>query len=169
MPQVPGFEFSGRDSTDTSKAKQREKIVKFICDNNDLEYKNSRNERRLGIEGTAFWKVCWDDGAKFGADTGDVTVMCPRACEIYPDPSACDIDSCEYIGYVYRMHRQKASRVFENDFRSSGTSIDDYLGVYSMYPACDGLYDTDEDCVTITEWWFRQTSAGKLKVKVGKG
>ena len=168
-PQVPGFEFSGRDSTDTLKAKQREKIVKFICDNNNLEYKNARNERRLGIEGTAFWKVCWDDGANFGTDTGDVTVMCPKAYEIYPDPSACDIDSCEYIGYVYRMHKQKAARIFENDFKNSGTCIEDYLGFYSMYPASEGVYDADEDCVTITEWWFRQTGSGKLKVKVGKG
>ena len=40
---VPDFEFNPRDKTDLEKAKQREKIVKFICDNACLKEKNSKN------------------------------------------------------------------------------------------------------------------------------
>ena len=168
-PQIPGFEFSGRDKTDSEKAKQRERIVKYICDNNDLLYKNARNERRLGIEGTAFWKVCWDDTANFGAETGDVTVMCPKVYEMYPDPSASDIDSCEYIGYVYRMHTQKAARIFEADFTNHNCTIEDYLDNRSVYTTGFGSYDDSDDCITVTEWWFRQTEGGSMKVRIGKG
>ncbi|MBQ8758249.1 MAG: hypothetical protein IJZ20_00985, partial [Clostridia bacterium] len=91
-PAVPDFEFSPRDRTDYDKAKQREEIVRYICDNNDLSYKNSRNERRLGIDGSAVWKVCWDGNADFGMDKGEVTVLSPKPYEIYPDPTATDVD-----------------------------------------------------------------------------
>ena len=157
--EVPDFEFSPREKTDYDKAKQREEIVRYICDNNDLGYKNSRNERRLNIEGTAIWKVCWDAGAAFGENTGDVTVLSPKNAEIYPDPAACDVDSCEYIGYVYRIHRQKASRIFKCDFENSGSSISDYI------VTADAIYDSAlDDTVTVTEWWFRQTEAGSAVI-----
>lgn len=167
-PTLPDFEFSPRDRTDYEKAKQRESIVKFICDNNDLSYKNARNERRLGIDGSAVWKVCWDGSADFGTDKGDVTILSPKPYEIYPDPTATDIDSCEYIGYVYRMHKAKAARIFGDDFKNQNSSLSDFLDERAFeLKSCDN-YDIEDDTVTVTEWWFRQTSDGSMKIKVGK-
>lgn len=167
QPSVPDFEFCPRDKTDYDKAKQREKIVKYICDNNELDYKNSRNERQLGIKGSAVWKVCWDGGLRLGGDMGDVAIVSPRPEEIYPDPTARDVDACEYIGYVYKMHRQKAQRVFGNDFKKRGETLEDYLENASSWATSfnysSSEYGTDEDTVTITEWWFRQTSDGSMK------
>lgn len=169
-PQLPDFEFSPRDKSDYDKAKQREKIVKFICDNNDLEFKNSRNERSLGIYGSAVWKVCWDSSADFGLGKGDVTVLSPKTCEIYPDPTATDVDSCEYIGYVYRIHKMKAARIFKKDFESHGTTLSDYLDENSYFASLSSVssdgYDTSDDTVTITEWWFRQPDDGKSSVTI---
>ena len=54
-PILPDFEFSARGDDDGGKAKQREKLVRYIRDRNDMDYKNSRNERRLGILGSAVW------------------------------------------------------------------------------------------------------------------
>lgn len=166
--QIPDFEFSPRDKTDYGKAKQREKIVRYICDNNDLEYKNARNERRLGIDGTAVWKVCWDAEAQYSDSKGDVTVLCPKSYEIYPDPAALDVDSCEYIGYVYRMHRQKAQRVFERDLERMGESISDFCLKENTYPVNQDIfsdaYNSEDDTVTVTEWWFRQTRGGRAKI-----
>lgn len=167
-PSVPDFEFSPRDRTDYDKAKQREDIVKFICDNNDLSYKNARNERRLGIDGSAVWKVCWDTSADFGEAAGDVTILSPKPYEIYPDPTATDVDSCEYIGYVYRMHKAKAARIFEGDFKNQNSSLADYLDERAFEPKNCDRYDFEDDTVTVTEWWFRQTSSGSMKIKVGE-
>lgn len=169
--KVPDFEFTPRDRTDYDKAKQREKIVKYICDNNDLDYKNSRNERRLNINGTAVWKVCWDSTLMLGTDKGDVSVLSPAVHEIYPDPTAKDVDGCEYIGYVYKMHKQKAARAFAYDFKRTGTTVDDYLAsnnsCFGGY--CSDEYDTSDDTVTVTEWWFRQTKDGSTTVSNSDG
>ena len=169
---VPDFEFTPRDKTDYDKAKQREKIVKYICENNSLEYLNSRNERRLGILGSAVFKVCWDKDARFGEGKGDVSVFAPRPEEIFTDPSSADVDGCEYIGYVYRMHKQKALRVFAGDFKNSCSSLDDYLtddGFFGRHAKINSEeYDASDDTITITEWWFRQPSDGKAKVKIGE-
>lgn len=173
QPAVPDFEFSPRDRTDYGKAKQREQIVKYICDNNDLDYKNSRNERQLGIKGSAVWKVCWDSGMRMGADIGDVAVLAPNPEEIYPDPTAKDIDGCEYIGYVYKMHKQKAQRVFAKDFIRRGETLADYLDSNMLWASSfdysSDSYGADEDTVTVTEWWFRQTNDGKIKTDNGDG
>jgi len=164
---VPDFEFSPRDKGDYGKAKQREKIVKFICDNNDLSYKNARNERSLCIDGSAVWKVAWDSSAFYGEDGGDVTVLCPKSGEIYPDPSATDVDSCEYIGYVYRMHKQKAARIFGKDLKRLSLSIDDCTENTAGVILESDLYGGEDETVSITEWWFRQTSDGRCDIYDG--
>ena len=169
---VPDFEFSPREKNDTDKAKQREKIVKYICDNANLAYKNARNERLLGIYGSSVWKVCWDSAAAYGENNGDVAVLCPSPDEIYTDPTSTDVDGCEYIGYVYRMHKQKAMRIFAEDFKSTNSCFEDYLddnGFFSSHSnVTSDTYDAENDTVSITEWWFRQPSDGKAKVKIGE-
>jgi hypothetical protein len=166
--RVPDFEFVPRDKSDYGKAKQRERIVKYVCDNNGLDYKNSGNERNLNINGSAVWKVCWDSGLEMGADKGDVAVLCPDSREIFTDPTSVDVDGCEYIGYVYKMHRMKAQRIFAKDFERTNTTILDYIdsdiptGAY-----VSDAYNTQDDTVTITEWWFRQPTDGRAETENG--
>ena len=117
---IPDFEFNPRDKTDVEKAKQREKIVKFICDNVCLDSKNGKNERSLNIYGSAVFKVCWDTNVRYGCDRADVVVDNPSVYEIYTDPVAKDVDSCEYIAHVYKIHKQKAKRIFSKDFEARG-------------------------------------------------
>lgn len=168
-PDIPDFEFSPRCSDDAEKAKQREKIVRYVLDNNDMEYKNSRNERTLGICGSAVWKVCWDSAKRDGFN-GDVCIESPMPDQIYPDPTAADVDSCEYIGYVYKMHSERAKRVFADDFRMYGTDISECMRAYTDCAVMSGYseaFDGDGNgTVTVTEWWFRQPTDGKLTKKV---
>lgn len=171
-PKIPDFEFCPREKNDSDKAKQRELITRYIVDSNDMEIKNSRNERRLGIMGSAVWKVCWDANASFGK--GDVCIDNPLPEQIFPDPTAADVDSCEYIGYVYKMHREKARRVFDKDIKLRGESFENYLEANGNFADFSDKifdsqsYDCNDDTVTVTEWWFRQTSPGTLKVNTGK-
>lgn len=168
-PSIPDFEFSPRDKSDYDKAKQRETVAKYICDNNDMTFKNSRNERNLGILGSAVWKVCWDNNALYGESKGDVSVLAPCPEEIFTDPSARDVDSCEYIGYVYRLHKQKALRIFADDFRRENTTLDDYLDASYFFNLGMSLssdeYDCNDDTVSVTEWWFRQPCSGKADIR----
>ncbi len=173
QPAIPSFEFSPRDKTDLDKAKQREKIVKFICDNNDMEYKNSRNERSLNIYGSAAYKVCWDDKIRFGCDEGDVSIQCADIKRIVTDPAASDVDGCEYIGYVYPMHKNRAKRIFEGDFIARGEEFDSYLTQTGFFDVGENLisdgFDVNEDTVKITEWWFRQPSNGQCVITESDG
>ncbi len=164
IPSIPGFEFSGRDKSDYDKAKQREKVVKYICDRAEFDFKNSRNERNLNILGSAVWKVCWDAGASFGENEGDVSVLTPKPSEIFPDPAAKSVDECEYIGYVYKMNMSKVNRLFADDFKATGTTLCDYISENS-FSTFDYDCNDELDSVTVTEWWFRQPTDGKAKVK----
>lgn len=167
---LPEFEFSPRGKGDGDKARQRERLVRYICDRNDLEYKNSRNERRLGIFGSAVWKVCWDASVGVDGTNGDVVIDNPSPEQIYPDPAALCVDDCEYIGYVYPMHREKAKRVFSKELCERGISIDE-LCKYAdserdfFESEEDGIgFGYTSDTVNITEWWFRQPTDGKADI-----
>ncbi len=164
QPSIPAFEFSPRDRTDYDKAKQRESIVRYICDNNELELKNGSNERSLNIYGTAAYKVCWDPTLRFGCDEGDVSVQTCDIRRLITDPCASDLDGCEYMGYEYPMHSVKAQRVFKDDFISRGEDFEDYLENRDFYlipeKLTSGEFDISDDTVTVTEWYFRQPKDG---------
>ncbi|MBR5307188.1 MAG: hypothetical protein IKU43_00325 [Clostridia bacterium] len=166
--QLPDFEFSPVGEDDSDKAKQRERLVRGICDRNDMEYKNSRNERRLGILGSAVWKVCWDETVRLDGSFGDIVIDNPRPWEIYPDPCAGSVDDCEYIGYVYSMHREKARRIFARELRRKGIDFDELIH-RSGHGKSGALADFGEsdngDTVRITEWWFRHPSDGEADIE----
>ncbi|MBE6622898.1 MAG: hypothetical protein E7621_01710 [Ruminococcaceae bacterium] len=168
---VPDFEFSPRAHEDFDRAKQREYITRYICDINALQHKNAVNERRLNILGSAVYKVCWDSSVFDGYNYGDVIVDNPKPEQIFTDPSSSTVDGCEYIGYVYRLHKQKAKRVFENELKEMGTDIDDYIngyrsgyGYYEYTGEEAGAFDASDDTVTVTEWWFRQPQDGQQSI-----
>ena len=159
-PQPADFEFSPRASYSAEAAARREETVRRICDVNRLAALNTRNERRLGIYGSAVWKIGWGmiDGVFSGKP--EVTVEAPSPEQIYADPTASTVDGCEYIAFVYRLHKQKAFRLFEHDMRCRGERFSDYLentarGIVSG----DGY--AEEDTVTVTEFWFRQPCGGE--------
>ena len=159
-PNLPEFEFSPRASFGAEAAKKREETVRRICDINDLAVLNTKNERRLGIYGSAVWKIGWGKVDSAPQDTAEVTVEAPLPEQIYADPTASDVDACEYIAFVYRMHRQRAYRLFEKDMRERGESFADYLESTPRGLVSGDDY-SDEDTVTVTEFWFRQPTSGE--------
>ena len=168
---VPDFEFSPRTHEDFDRAKQREYITRYICDINGIQHKNAVNERRLNILGSAVYKVCWDSSVFDGYNYGDVVVDNPKPEQIFTDPTSSTVDGCEYIGYVYRLHKQKAKRVFKNELEQMGKDIDDYIngyrsgyGYYEYTGEDAGAFDTSDDTVTVTEWWFRQPNDGQQAI-----
>ncbi|MBO4428830.1 MAG: hypothetical protein J5832_02645 [Clostridia bacterium] len=152
VAEVPDFEFSGREESDAEKAKLREQVVKYVCDNADLTRKNASNERRLNLYGTAVWKL----SVGMGDNGEEIVVDNPSPEMIYPDPAAVTVDDCEYIGYVYSMSRIKAERVFEYELSKAGTTV-------SEITAQGGRESDIADSVEIVEWWYRQPKDGEAE------
>jgi hypothetical protein len=167
-PFIPDFEFKGRDDDlDSQKAKQRQYVVQFIMDNNNVQPMNDENERRSKKLGNALFKVAFDDTL---GDMGDITIGNPGPQNIFPDPSAYCIDDCEFIIYAFRMHRRKARRVFGkvidevgNDNNSLDTEIfgrNDYESSYATTSSVGR--DIMDDTVQVIEYWFKQPDSGSL-------
>lgn len=169
-PDMPEFEFSPRGGDDSQKAKQREKVVRYICDRNNMNYKNSRNERRLGIYGSAVWKVCWDNNYREDGVCGEVIIDNPHPKEIFPDPTAACVDDCEYIGYVYSMHKEKARRTFAAELALRELDFNELIANSSngneYFPEENSLIGNfaNSEVVQITEWWFRQPADGQTDI-----
>lgn len=162
----PDFEFSGRGEYDEAKADIRERVVRYVVQNNDFTAKNAVNERRLGICGSAVWKLAVGRGETGGAE---IRIENPPPQTIYPDPAATCVDDCEYIGCVYRISTSRAARLFDADFARLGTSL---AGILKQRNAGRkqgsgiSLFELDDagtlpDTVEVTEWWFRQPRDGE--------
>lgn len=159
--EIPDFEFSGRGGTDAEKARQREQVVRYIVQNSDIKIKNAVNERRLNLYGTAIWKLALCTG-----DNGEpeIAVENPPLESVFPDPAATSVDDCEYIACVYRMSKERAARVFADDLRRLGLSIDGILriaraGKRKKLSDMQSFDDAGET-VEVVEWWHRQSDDG---------
>lgn len=160
----PDFEFSGRGESDEAKADIRERVVRYVVQNNDFTAKNAANERRLGIYGSAAWKLSVGRG-----DAGDAEILIenPPPQTLFPDPAATCVDDCEYIGCVYRMSVTRAARIFAADLDRLGLTMEEILRERAYgrkRGAGDSLFEGGGDpseTVEITEWWFRQPRDGE--------
>jgi len=164
MPEIPDFEFSGRDDdTDNMKAKQRQYVVQYIVEDNRINSMNTENERQLNKLGNAFWKVAYDYSLRDGEAQGKIVIGNPDPANIFPDPAALELDDCEYIDYVYRLHKIKAGRVFADDLKRLDLTIFDLAtdGLYSETEIYDSsTHDVMTDTLQVIEHWFRQPFSG---------
>ncbi len=160
-PDLPTPEFKGRDSNlDSEKAKQREYVTKFILENNDVQSMVPRSERRMLKYGDSFFKVYYDKNI-VGESTqinGDIVVCDVGPENIFPDPAAKCLEDCEYVDYVYRLHKRKAERQYKTELKKLGLTIDQ-LGVdinhqdTELFICSDN--DTQDDSVQVIEHWYR--------------
>lgn len=160
--KVPDFEFAPRTDDDAYVSKLREKLVRYVCDINDMERKNAENERRLNITGSAVWKVCASVDER---GMPEVVVDNPLAENIYPDPDATCVNDCEFIGYAYKISKTRARRIFADDFARMGTSLDELIDKAKKDKNIRDNFDFDiyndkNPTVDVLEWWFRQDSDG---------
>ncbi len=174
-PNVPEPEFRGRDSDlDSAKAKKREYAVKYIMEANDLEHKNTANERRLLKLGDAFWKAYWDGERRCGVHEGDISILDVSPEAIYPDPAVKngDIEDCQYLAYVYTIHKVKFWQLYGKVLEEKGIDPGEVLsGNYvpdsSIFDLSTSI-DDREDTVQIMEFWFRWPIATEVDTPLGK-
>jgi hypothetical protein len=171
IADVPDFQFNGRDDDlDSQKAKQREYVVKYVMEQNKIDAMNSENERTLGKHGNALWKVAWNASKFYAGTYGDIEIGNPDISNIFPDPSAVDIDDCEFIDFSYPIHKLKAGRIFSKQLEAMNMSVDDItLGIGNRLDT--EIFDSDThdmqlDTVQINEHWFRQPVEGKDTMQI---
>ncbi len=162
VPKMPDFEFAPRSTEDGDTAKTREKIVRYITETNEMESKNAMNERRLGVLGSAVWKLSAYIDSR---GMPEIAIDNPSPANVYPDPSAASVEDCEFIGYTYRMSKMKARRVFAADFERMGTTLDELIEEArkdkKKRETLDiDIFDEKSPTVDVLEWWFRQSEDG---------
>ena len=158
IPDIPAFEFDGRDDDlDGKKAKQREYVVQYVLDRNHVNKKNPRNERRLGKYGNAFWKVYWDASIDVKGSTlgGDVVVIDVGVENIFPDPSATTLDECEFINYAYPMHIRAANRKWAKELKEKGIKLIPLNRTGDTELFSSDLQGANDDTVQVVEHWYR--------------
>ena len=160
VPEVPQPEFHGRDDdADGEKARRREFAVRYIVEENRINDMNTSNERRLG---DAFWKAYWDETMPCGEQSGNIRIKDVSPEDFYPDPTAGreGLEACEYVDYVYAMHKLKFWRLYHDVLEKKGILLEDLL--QTQYRVEDGLFEpvtsgtlARDDMVQILEHWYR--------------
>ncbi len=163
VPEVPQPEFHGRDDdTDGEKARRREFAVRYIMEENRINDMNTSNERRLRKLGDAFWKAYWDETMPCGEQSGNIRIKDVSPEDFYPDPTAGreGLEACEYVDYVYTMHKLKFWRLYHDGLEKKGILLEDLL--QTQYRVEDGLFEpitsgtlARDDMVQILEHWYR--------------
>ena len=161
-PGVPEAEFYGRDNlTDFRKAKERKYVTKYIADRNDLESKNTSNERRLRKYGDSIAKCYYDDFVinETGEQAGDIAIDFINNDDFFPDPTAVCLEDCEYVDYVIYMHKRKAQRVFEKELKENDIDIfdesTDSKTLTQNVSAGENSVDKSQHQVQIIEHWYK--------------
>lgn len=163
VPEVPQPEFHGRDDdADGEKARRREFAVRYIVEENRINDMNTSNERRLRKLGDAFWKAYWDETMPCGEQSGNIRIKDVSPEDFYPDPTAGreGLEACEYVDYVYTMHKLKFWRLYHDVLEKKGIALEDLL--QTQYRVEDGLFEpvtsgtlARDDMVQILEHWYR--------------
>lgn len=163
VPEVPQPEFHGRDDdADGEKARRREFAVRYIMEENRINDMNTSNERRLRKLGDAFWKAYWDETMPCGEQSGNIRIKDVSPEDFYPDPTAGreGLEACEYVDYVYTMHKLKFWRLYHDVLEKKGILLEDLL--QTQYRVKDGLFEpitsgtlARDDMVQILEHWYR--------------
>lgn len=163
VPEVPQPEFHGRDDdADGEKARRREFAVRYIVEENRINDMNTSNERRLRKLGDAFWKAYWDETMPCGEQSGNIRIKDVSPEDFYPDPTAGreGLEACEYVDYIYTMHKLKFWRLYHDVLEKKGILLEDLL--QTQYRVEDGLFEpvtsgtlARDDMVQILEHWYR--------------
>lgn len=163
VPEVPQPEFHGRDDdADGERARRREFAVRYIMEENRINDMNTSNERRLRKLGDAFWKAYWDETMPCGEQSGNIRIKDVSPEDFYPDPTAGreGLEACEYVDYVYTMHKLKFWRLYHDVLEKKGILLEDLL--QTQYRVEDGLFEpvtsgtlARDDMVQILEHWYR--------------
>lgn len=94
---IPMPKMMARHKSDLYLIDKTESYIKFEADRILTKYMNDRSERATYIDGTSWYKICWDSLSNSYERSGDVRIEMRTVDEIVPQPGIIDYKKLEYI------------------------------------------------------------------------
>ena len=94
---IPMPKMQPRYKTDIPLVNITEDYLKFETDRIFTKYVNDKNERSTYVDGTTWFKVCWDPFSNSYERSGDVRIETKTVDQIVPQPGIVDYRDLEYI------------------------------------------------------------------------
>ena len=136
---LPMPRLSPRKRTDIPLVDVTENYLKFEMDRMLSEAENDRSERATYIDGTSWYKVCWDNLDNDCERSGDLRVEVLLADQVVPEPGVRDY---RQLSYIFERSLMQLSRIYDVYGRlitptSTGTNAVEVITYY--YKNKDGV------------------------------
>lgn len=107
---IPMPRLSPRQRDDLSLVQVTEDYLKFEMDRMLTEQDNDRSERATYIDGTSWYKICWDPLESSHVRSGDLRVEIRLADQVYPEPGCKDY---RIMNYIFEVQEMSLSRIYD--------------------------------------------------------
>lgn len=107
---IPLPKISARYKDDLSVVDVTESYLKFEIDRMLTEQENDRAERATYIDGTSWYKVCWDSQDSTYERSGDLHIEVLLADQITPEPQ---VKNYKQMNYIFEKSMMSLSRIYD--------------------------------------------------------
>lgn len=107
---IPMPRLSPRRKEDLPLVDVTENYLKFEIDRMLTEQENDRSERATYIDGTSWYKICWDSLDNTYERSGDLRVECLLADQFIPEPGCIDY---RLMNYGFERTEMSLSRIYD--------------------------------------------------------
>lgn len=134
MPRITPRRHDDLDLVDIT-----ENYLKFEMDRMLTEQENDRSERATYIDGTSWYKICWDSLDSTYERSGDLRVEVLLADQVVPEPNCKDYRLMNYIFEKSTMSLSRIYDLYDRLISPSETGIDGVEVITYYYKNNDGL------------------------------
>lgn len=129
---LPMPHISPRCKDDLSLVDVTENYLKFEMDRMLTEQENDRSERATYIDGTSWYKICWDSLDSTYERNGDLRVEVLLADQVVPEPGCRDY---RLMNYIFEKSTMSLSRIYDvyNRYISPSEAGENGVEVISYY------------------------------------
>ena len=107
-----------------------ENYLKFEMDKVLTKYNNDKSERSTYVDGTSWYKVCWDSLNSTHERSGDIKVELRTVDQVIPQPGVNDYKDLEYI---FERQRVSVTKIYDLYGRLVTASDGNMVDVVSCY------------------------------------
>ena len=107
---IPMPRLTPRHRTDLPVVDVTENYLKFEMDRMLTEQSNDKSERATYIDGTSWYKICWDSLDSTYERSGDLRVEILLADQVIPEPGVLDY---RLLNYCFERSKMSLSRIYD--------------------------------------------------------
>lgn len=107
---IPMPRLKPRNREDLNLVDTTEEYLKFEMDRMLTEQENDKSERATYIDGTSWYKVCWDSLDNTYDRSGDIRVEVLLADQVIPEPGVIDY---KLLNYIFERSEMSVSRLYD--------------------------------------------------------